>query len=74
MSSTHIPYRMCAICKKRFTKRDLQRHVLRNMGNGKKEFLPDPHKLLPGRGYYVCSHPQCQKRFNKFRGWKKCRG
>lgn len=71
----HRPYRMCIVCRRRFPKKDLNRFVRINSHQEKKKLKPDPEQQLPGRGYYLCSNPDCHKKFQKFRvEQKKSRG
>ncbi|MEF2808700.1 MAG: YlxR family protein [Desulfovibrio sp.] len=61
---------MCVICRQRFPKQNLTRYV-RDPGG---EFVPDPKKPLPGRGWYVCGRESCQTKFSKYRTAKRHRG
>ncbi|MGE4297825.1 MAG: YlxR family protein [Desulfovibrionaceae bacterium] len=71
------PMRTCVICRGRFPKATLNRHVcpradIAETGEG---LVPDPEQILPGRGFYVCTDSSCGKRFGKFQGWRrKCKG
>ncbi|ACV67793.1 YlxR family protein [Desulfohalobium retbaense] len=68
----HQPERMCVICRRRFAKHQLHRLVA---SADCDRLLDDPKQTRPGRGYYICPDPACQKRISKFRGWrKKCKG
>lgn len=62
MSGKALPERMCVICRRRFAKPGLTRHVLDAHGH----LVEDTKGLLPGRGWYVCADPVCQKKFTKF--------
>ncbi len=64
------PERMCVICRQRFPKQNLTRYVRAPGG----EFVPDPKKTLPGRGWYVCGRESCQTKFSKYRTAKRHRG
>lgn len=57
------PVRMCVICRRRFSKADVNRHVLTPQGN----LSLDVEKTRPGRGWYVCSDPVCERKFAKYR-------
>ena len=57
------PVRMCVICRRRFSKADVNRHVLTPQGN----LSIDVEKTRPGRGWYVCSDPVCERKFAKYR-------
>lgn len=57
------PVRMCVICRRRFPKAALNRHVLSLQGN----MTLDPEKTRPGRGWYLCSDPVCALKFAKYR-------
>ncbi|MDR1857441.1 MAG: YlxR family protein [Desulfovibrio sp.] len=59
----HVPIRMCAICRGRFPKGTLVRHVLTPQGT----LTVDSDKTSPGRGWYLCSDPLCVRRFAKYR-------
>lgn len=61
------PVRMCVICRRKFAKSGLNRHVLGQNG----ELIADGRKLLPGRGWYCCSDPKCVIRFAMFRPKQK---
>ena len=56
------PVRMCVICRRRFPKETLIRHVL-----VQGILTIDAKKNRPGRGWYLCSDPTCTARFAKFR-------
>ncbi|MDZ7762603.1 MAG: DUF448 domain-containing protein [Desulfovermiculus sp.] len=74
-SQPHIPQRMCMICRTRLSKNNLYRYVCQRNGHGRPALLFDPHQILPGRGFYVCSDPECQRALVRHKGWqKKCRG
>lgn len=53
------PVRTCLVCRKRFPKHDLTRHVWRG------EWTPDTAYDLPGRGYYCCAEEACRAKFPK---------
>ena len=57
------PVRMCVICRRRFAKAQLTRHVLTAEGI----LSIDAAKTRPGRGWYVCSDPVCERKFAKYR-------
>ncbi|EHJ46190.1 protein of unknown function DUF448 [Solidesulfovibrio carbinoliphilus subsp. oakridgensis] len=61
-----IPTRMCVICRTRFSKSDLLRHVA---APGDRQCLvPDPRAHMPGRGHYLCANPACAEKFSKYSG------
>lgn len=57
------PARMCVICRRRFPKAALARHVQTPQGN----LIIDAKKTRPGRGWYLCSDPVCALKFAKYR-------
>jgi len=65
--SGHQPVRMCVVCRQRFPKSELQRHVcpetIRDLAENGPVF--DPEKIKPGRGYYVCVQTRCREIFPK---------
>ena len=74
-SQGHIPQRMCTVCRTRLPKNNLYRYVCQRNGHGQPALLFDPQHILPGRGFYVCSDPECQRALTRHKGWqKKCRG
>lgn len=66
---------MCVICRRRFAKSQLLRHVLApaiaetedetRPDEGKSGLEADEAQARPGRGWYVCSAPQCREKFMK---------
>lgn len=64
MTGEHQPTRMCVICRRRFAKHELIRHVVSPQGG---EFLADERQIQPGRGWYVCSESACREKFRRFR-------
>lgn len=64
------PERMCVICRRRFPKADLDRHVLAEQGI----LTLDAEKTRLGRGWYVCSDPVCAAKFAKFRPGTRRKG
>lgn len=60
---SHMPERMCVICRLRFPKQELMRYVLLSSG----ERAQDIRKTLPGRGWYLCTNPRCIERFEKYK-------
>ncbi|MFO7802428.1 MAG: DUF448 domain-containing protein [Desulfovermiculus sp.] len=71
----HIPQRMCCICRSRLPKSNLYRYVCQRTGQDRPALEYDPQQILPGRGFYVCSDPGCQRALTRHKGWqKKCRG
>ena len=66
------PVRTCVICRNRFPKRLLTRHVCAEDGSG---LVADPKQRATGRGFYVCDDAHCNQRFLKYGGWRtKCKG
>ena len=64
------PVRMCVICRRRYPKKALQRHVVAEGG-----LEGDSTQTRPGRGYYVCSSEACISKFARFRPHdKRARG
>jgi len=53
------PVRTCLVCRKRFPKHELIRHVWRGA------WTPDEAYVLPGRGYYRCAGDACKAQFPK---------
>jgi len=64
-----VPVRMCVICRERFPKTTLLRHVFEPEGG----LVPDPRATLPGRGHYLCANPACAEKFSKYSGRSRCR-
>ena len=60
----HMPTRMSVICRRRFAKSQLLRHVLSHSG-GERTLEADETQKKPGRGWYVCSAPACREKFAK---------
>ena len=60
------PVRMCVVCRQRFPKEELTRHV-RSADAEERDAMPvpDPAQTMPGRGYYVCGQARCRERFPK---------
>ena len=66
---------MCVICRRRFAKSRLLRHVPAPVtdetegeiraGAGKSGLEADEAQVRPGRGCYVCSDPRCREKFMK---------
>ena len=73
MAGGHEPARMCVICRRRFAKSRLLRHVLGSItdetegetqaGAEKSGLEADEAQVRPGRGWYVCSDPRCREKF-----------
>lgn len=57
----HVPMRMCVICRQRFAKGELTRHVV-----GARGLCVDAAQRLPGRGYYVCAAAGCREKMRLF--------
>ncbi|MFI3272516.1 MAG: DUF448 domain-containing protein [Pseudomonadota bacterium] len=66
----HKPVRMCVICRRRFTKKELLRYVCPVEGTGP---VADVRQVHPGRGWYVCGDPNCRAKMAKFGGWRRKR-
>lgn len=64
------PVRMCVICRRRFAKAVLTRHVRDAHGN----LIIDAPQTSPGRGWYLCDDPACAARFAKFRPSRRRKG
>lgn len=59
------PMRMCAICRRRSPKRELDRYVRTPDGPAL-----DPKQVMPGRGMYLCQDPACREKWKKI-GFRK---
>lgn len=60
------PVRMCMICRRRFAKSQLLRHVLAPAPEGGREMLQaDMAQKRTGRGWYVCRAPECREKLTK---------
>ncbi len=61
----HVPQRMCVICRNKFAKNSIMRYVFprenEEQYGGKLE--ADINQTKPGRGWYVCSSEECQRKF-----------
>lgn len=57
------PVRMCIICRQRFAKAVLTRHILTSQGI----LRSDAEQIEPGRGWYLCTDDGCAKRFAHYR-------
>lgn len=64
------PVRMCVICRRRFAKAALRRHVLAPDGI----LSIDETHSSPGRGWYLCTDPACERKFVKYRPGTRHRG
>lgn len=64
------PVRMCVICRRRFAKAQLTRHVL----TAQRILTIDAEKTKPGRGWYLCSDAACMAKFAKFRPGTRRKG
>ena len=55
---------MCVVCRRRFAKSKLLRHVPASEGTAEGNGLEvDEAQTRPGRGWYVCDAPDCRARF-----------
>lgn len=64
MAERQGPVRMCVVCRRRFAKSQLMRHVPAPEGVAAGNGLEaDEAQTRPGRGWYVCDDPQCRERF-----------
>ena len=54
-SGRRFPVRTCVACRARRAQADLLRVVRGTDGGPDGEIVLDPKRLLPGRGWYVCS-------------------
>lgn len=63
----HEPVRMCVVCRQRLPKEELERYVRPAAApDGEPDGpVPDPDKIMPGRGYYVCVQDRCRELFPK---------
>ena len=69
MAIKHVAIRTCVVCRQRFPKRDMLRHVrTEGAGNGCEEDLA---QIKPGRGVYICSDSACRRIFSEGRGKRK---
>jgi predicted RNA-binding protein YlxR (DUF448 family) len=76
MVSTTDPIRMCVVCRERFPKQELTRYVCPDTMTELETDgpVPDPEKIKPGRGFYVCVQARCREVFPKMiRGLMKKR-
>ena len=62
MEERQEPVRMCVVCRRRFAKSRLLRHVSASEGVG-NGLEADEAQTRPGRGWYVCDDPACRERF-----------
>ncbi len=53
---THVPMRMCIICRQRFVKTELTRYTMNFQGQ------LDMGQDSSGRGWYVCLHTKCREK------------
>ena len=70
------PIRMCVICRERFPKSQLIRHVAvwtapAGEDSPAPRLVEDPAQTSPGRGFYACRRTECLERLPKHRGWMK---
>ncbi|MDD2966026.1 MAG: YlxR family protein [Desulfovibrionaceae bacterium] len=66
----HTPERMCVICRQRYPKAALTRYVLLPQGQPSC----DEQQIMPGRGWYLCHDPACERKFAKYRFCAKRKG
>ncbi len=57
------PVRSCVICRRRFAKGSLARHILSDGLN----LTLDAGQKSPGRGWYLCADPDCVRKFARFK-------
>ncbi len=74
------PARMCAVCRKRLPKAEMERLVQRpgwtgvgkNAGGAPEDFdeawTLDERQRLPGRGIYLCG-AECREKFSRPKFW-----
>ncbi|WP_243451310.1 YlxR family protein [Desulfovibrio psychrotolerans] len=62
---------MCVICRSRHLKRTLLRYVCPPADNREAALIFDQAQRLPGRGYYICTNPDCAQRFARFKVRRK---
>ncbi len=65
--------RMCVVCRKRFFKPFLLRHVMMATSTAENALVPDETGTMPGRGWYLCQDPQCKMRFARMKFRSKAR-
>lgn len=63
MENWQGPVRMCVVCRRRFAKSQLLRHVSVPEGAAGNGLEADEAQTRPGRGWYVCDDPACRARF-----------
>lgn len=63
MAERQGPVRMCVVCRRRFAKSQLLRHVPAPEGAAGNGLEADEAQTRPGRGCYVCDDPNCRSRF-----------
>jgi len=72
--NTHIPFRMCVICRQRAPKHALTRFTATAFQSGKMEIEPDRKQQAQGRGVYLCDAPPCREAFSRRRVKRKAKG
>ncbi|WP_027185741.1 YlxR family protein [Desulfovibrio inopinatus] len=71
-TSVGRPQRTCVICRRRFDKTELTRHVVVvDAGRCGPGLVIDPENRLTGRGFYVCNDAICREKFPRYTGWRK---
>ena len=63
--ATQEPVRMCMICRRRFAKSRLLRHVAGFVDDGPIMLTADEAQTKPGRGWYICDDRQCREKLTK---------
>ncbi len=58
---SHVPIRMCVICRQRFSKNLLTRYTV----NAQAKLVDDLGQ--DGRGWYVCKHAVCIEKFSFYK-------
>ncbi|MEI7819161.1 MAG: DUF448 domain-containing protein [bacterium] len=56
-STDHTPQRMCRVCRGIFSKRELERWIVKS-----GELILDSRQTLEGRGWYSCQQATCSRR------------
>jgi len=72
--NTHIPFRMCVICRQRAPKYALTRFTVTAFHSGNAEIEPDRKQQALGRGVYLCDAPPCREAFSRRRAKRKAKG
>lgn len=60
--ASHIALRTCVVCKKKVDQNRLLNFCIVTEG-----IVFDIQRLLPGRKFYLCAHPDCYQGLQKWR-------